>query len=138
MTLNAYITPCCAALLLAWAPCMASAQNRAEALLSKPYSDCMDRFTGTTEGMVNCMAAETKRQDTKLNQAYQAALALQTPERKTQLQAAQRLWLQFRDANCGFYLDPKGGTLARLSGNDCIMTSTAQRAKELEGFGPQR
>lgn len=129
--------PCCAALVLACAPLTASAQG-SDALLSKQYKACMERFSGTTNDMVGCMTAETKRQDTRLNLAYQAALTAQSPERQKQLQAAQRLWLQFRDANCGFYQDPKGGTLARLGANDCMMTSTAQRASELEGFGPQR
>lgn len=134
------LKPCCAA--LAWAlacvPGLASAQSTNESLLSKQYSACMDRFSSTTNDMVRCITEETKRQDTRLNEAYKAAMALQSPERKKQLQAAQRLWIQFRDANCGFYLDPQGGTLARLSANDCVMTSTAQRARELEGFGPQQ
>ena len=134
--MNAF-SSCCAALVLALAPLVASAQT-GEALLSKQYSACMDRFSGTTNDMVRCITGETERQDKRLNAAYQAAMALQSPERKTQLQAAQRLWVQFRDANCGFYLDPQGGTLARLSANDCVMTSTAQRARELEGFGPNR
>ena len=128
---------CCAALVLALAPLAASAQSD-ETLLSKQYSACMDRFSSSTADMVGCMTAEAKRQDKRLNVAYQAALQQQqSPERKKQLQEVQRLWVQYRDANCGFYLDPQGGTLARLAGNDCVMTSTAQRAKELEGFGPQ-
>ena len=146
LTLKTF-TSCCAALVLACAPWAASAQDAgaspatgigADGLLSRKYSACMDRFSNNNNYMVRCIAGETKRQDTRLNEAYQAAMALQAPERKKQLQAAQRLWIQFRDANCGFYMDPQGGTLARLSANDCLMTSTAQRAKELEGFGPNR
>ena len=153
LTLKTF-TSCCAALVLACAPCTVSAQGAAstppaasagpatgigaDGLLSRQYGACMDRFSSSTNDMVRCIAGETKRQDTRLNEAYQAAMALQAPERKKQLQAAQRLWIQFRDANCGFYMDPQGGTLARLSANDCLMTSTAQRAKELEGFGPNR
>jgi uncharacterized protein YecT (DUF1311 family) len=54
--------------------------------------------------------------------------------RKTQLLEAQRAWIKFRDVNCSFYLDPDGGTLARVSANDCVMTTTASRAVELEQF----
>ena len=148
------LSSCCAALVLACAAWPASAQNTgarapgasaapttgigADGLLSRQYGACMDRFSNSTNDMVRCIAGETQRQDKRLNAAYQAALQVQTPERQKQLQAAQRLWVQFRDANCGFYLDPQGGTLARLSANDCVMTSTAQRARELEGFGPNR
>ena len=138
MRLNAFITPCCAALVLACAPGAASAQNSDGGLLSPQYNACMDRFSNNNNDMVRCITGEAKRQDTRLNAAYQAAMGMQSPERKKQLQAAQRLWVQFRDANCGFYNDPDGGTLARLAANDCVMTSTAQRAKELEGFGPQQ
>ena len=137
MRLNAFITPCCAALVLACAPLAASAQSD-DGLLSPQYNACMDRFSNNNNDMVRCITGETKRQDARLNEAYKVAMALQSPERKKQLQAAQRLWIQFRDANCGFYNDPDGGTLARLAANDCVMTSTAQRAKELEGFAPQR
>ena len=76
------------------------------------------------------MTAETKRQDAQLNKAYKALMADLSPARKTQLQEAQRAWIKYRDANCGFYYDPDGGTLARVSANDCVMTSTAERARE--------
>ncbi|MGB0126460.1 MAG: lysozyme inhibitor LprI family protein [Rhodocyclaceae bacterium] len=50
------------------------------------------------------------------------------------MQEAQRAWIKFRDANCDFYYDPEGGSLARVSANDCMMSSTARRAKELESL----
>lgn len=127
----------CAAVVLGCTGHAAGAQN-ADALLSKQYAACMGQRTGTTADLVDCTTAETQRQDARLNQAYKAAMAQQSPERKKQLQAVQRLWLQFRDANCGFYADPDGGTLARLGANDCMLTLTAQRARELEGFAAER
>lgn len=126
-------TTCCTALVVVCASQGASAHN-AEALLSPQYTACMGQRAGTTQAMIDCTTAEHQRQDKRLNQAYQAAMALQSPERKKQLQAAQRAWLRFRDANCHFYADLDGGSLARVSGNDCLVTHTAQRAKELEGF----
>jgi len=57
-----------------------------------------------------------------------------TEERKSTLKTAQRLWIKYREANCGFYYDPDGGSMARINANDCFMTSTAERAKELESF----
>jgi len=50
------------------------------------------------------------------------------------LQEAQRAWIKYRDTNCDFYYDPDGGTLARVNANSCMMTSTADRARELESF----
>jgi uncharacterized protein YecT (DUF1311 family) len=57
----------------------------------------------------------------------------QSPERKKQLQDAQRLWIKFRDANCNFYYDPDAGTMATaVSGSSCFLEYTGYRAKELE------
>lgn len=102
--------------------------------LSKQFSTCMDKTGGVTVNMLDCIGAETKRQDMRLNNAYKEVMAQLTPARKKQLQEAQRAWIKYRDANCSFYADPDGGSLATISGNDCFMSATASRAKELEGF----
>lgn len=121
----------CSAFVFAMAPHVASAHDRE---LSKPYSACMDKSGGVTMEMIECIGSEVKRQDTRLNKAYKALMAELTPPRKTQLQEAQRAWLKYRDTNCNFYFDPDGGSMARVSANDCMMTSTADRAGELEAF----
>ena len=104
--------------------------------LSKLFATCMDKSGGVTQAMVECTVAETQRQDARLNKAYKTLMAGLSNDRKKQLQAAQRAWLTFRDANCGFYLDPDGGSIARVSANDCVMTMTATRATELENPAP--
>lgn len=105
-----------------------------DAHLTKQYSSCMDKAGGVTVNMLDCMGAETKRQDARLNQAYKDVMARLSPERKKQLQEAQRAWIKYRDANCRFYADPDGGSIATVNSNDCFMSATASRAKELEGF----
>ena len=84
--------------------------------------------------MIDCMSTETKQQDAKLNKVYKDVMSLLSPNRKRQLQEAQRLWIKYREANCKFYYDPDGGTMARVSANNCFMTATADRAKELESI----
>ena len=105
-----------------------------EAQLSQQYSTCMNQPDSTTVSMIDCMAAETKQQDARLNKAYKELMGTLSAERKKDLRTAQRLWIKYRDANCSFYYDPNGGSMARISANDCIMNSTAERAKELELF----
>jgi uncharacterized protein YecT (DUF1311 family) len=102
--------------------------------LSKQFSSCMDKAGGVTASMIDCMSTETKQQDAKLNKAYKDVLSLLSPNRKRQLQEAQRLWIKYREANCKFYYDPEGGTMARVIANNCFMTATADRAKELENI----
>ena len=118
-------------------PLAASAQESSN--LSQKFGACMDKSDGVTVNMMDCIDAEIKRQDVRLNKAYKTLMAAMTaadstPERKKQLQAAQRAWIKFRDLNCDFYHDPDGGTIAGVNANSCMMQMTADRAKELENF----
>jgi uncharacterized protein YecT (DUF1311 family) len=103
-----------------------------ESELSQEYSTCLDKANGVTFEMTDCIAAETSRQDARLNDNYKKLMSKLSPERKKSLVDAERAWISFRDANCQFYGDPQGGTSARLSANECILNATAQRAKELK------
>ena len=105
-----------------------------EALFTKNHSICLEKSGGVTVAMVDCIAAELKTQDARLNGVYKKLGTQLTPARKKQLQTAQRLWIQYRDANCAFYADPDGGTIATVSASDCVLRATATRAKELENF----
>ena len=104
--------------------------------LSASFDACMDKSGGVTAEMRACISAEHTRQDQQLNRNYQALMAELPQERKKQLQTAQRLWLQYRDANCQFYADPDGGTAAGVAAADCVLQMTAGRARELAGLRP--
>lgn len=116
--------------LLAAMAAPAAAQPSAPQL-SASFAVCMDKSGGVTAEMHACISAEHTRQDQQLNRNYKALMADLTPARKKQLQTAQRLWLQYRDANCHFYADPDGGTAAGVAAADCVMQMTAHRAREL-------
>jgi uncharacterized protein YecT (DUF1311 family) len=45
---------------------------------------------------------------------------------------AQRLWIQYRDANCLYY-DLGEGTITRIEAGNCMYRMTRARAEELEG-----
>jgi uncharacterized protein YecT (DUF1311 family) len=105
--------------------------------LTTQFTQCMESSNGVTINMLECINAETKRQDLRINKVYKIAMDQLSPERKKQLQQAQRAWINYRDANCQFYFDPDGGSLARVSANDCFMSATATRAKELEVISGQ-
>lgn len=100
---------------------------------SQAYNICMDEVSATTS-MVECISAEHEVQDAKLNAAYKTLMGTLSTDRKKQLRTAQLAWIAYRDANCEFYFDPDGGTIARLQANDCMLSMTAQRAAELDGF----
>ena len=119
--------------------CLAVASPQAFAQendLSPEYAKCIEQSGGADPAMLDCMGAEEKRQDKRLNDAYKKLMNELSAERKKELQDAQRLWLKSMQANCDFYLDPDGGTAARLAATECPVQAKAARAKELENFAP--
>lgn len=106
-----------------------------------PSTSC-DQYGGYE--LENCLNAALKTADAALNAAYKAAeAAIQadaqtSPGDKTtwqgELQAAQRAWLAFRDANCKPELidaewhDGSGATSAQQA---CVLTLTLSRTDEL-------
>lgn len=95
----------------------------------KPDCDC-----GRTPDIVACVGIETAKWDKRMNAAYQKALKEGEPPRQEQLRTAQRLWIQFRDAN-GLYFDMGEGTIARIDAAECVRNMTETRTHELEEFG---
>lgn len=100
--------------------------------LTKQFSVCMDKSNGVTSNMIDCLVAESNRQDARVNKAYKELMDQVSPQRKKQLEISQGAWITYRDENCQFYYDPEGGTIATVNANDCFMSATAARAKELE------
>jgi uncharacterized protein YecT (DUF1311 family) len=86
--------------------------------------------------MVECLKAKTAQWDKRMNVAYQQALKDAGNAQREPLRAAQRLWIQYRDANCLYY-GMGEGTIARLDAGECMRSMTEARAKELEGLGHQ-
>jgi uncharacterized protein YecT (DUF1311 family) len=91
---------------------------------------------GNTFQMVECLKAKTAQWDKRLNIAYQKAVQDAVPAQRDPLRTAQRLWIQYRAANCLYY-GMGEGTIARLDAGECMRSMTEARAKELEGLGHQ-
>jgi uncharacterized protein YecT (DUF1311 family) len=96
------------------------------------YSTCVRNSEGVTSKILDCISAELNRQDSRLNGAYQKLMSKLPKDRKKLLVEAQRAWIKFREANCGFYHDPNDGSAAHMAGNECFLNATVDRAKELE------
>jgi uncharacterized protein YecT (DUF1311 family) len=91
---------------------------------------------GNTFEMVECLKVKTAQWDKRMNIAYQQAVKDAGNAQRDPLRAAQRLWIQYRDANCLYY-GMGEGTIARLDAGECMRNMTEARAKELEGLGHQ-
>ncbi len=97
---------------------------------SPEYDACMDTAYSTVD-MLACTDAEVKKHDKLLNANYRKLMSNLNPDRQATLRKAQRLWIKYRQANCDFYYDPEGGTIQSLHSSGCVLTMTADRAKEL-------
>lgn len=98
--------------------------------LTKAFDVCIEKARSNV-GVINCTDDEIKRQDERLNKTYAALRSDIDPARRPALLQAQRAWIQFRDSNCDFYLDPNGGSIAPILATGCLMRMTADRADEL-------
>lgn len=112
----------------AMAACLAPAAHAGDA--GDPEENC----GGSTPEMVDCIAAKTARWDKRMTIAYQQAMKQAVGPQREQLRAAQRLWIQYRDANCLYYSMGEG-TIARVDAAECLRRTTEARARELEALG---
>jgi len=85
----------------------------------------------STYEMVDCLNVKTAYWDKRMTIAYQLMLKAGQPKQREQLRIAQRLWIQYRDANCLYY-GLGEGTIARIDAAECLRNMTESRTKELE------
>ena len=92
---------------------------------------------GNTFQMVECLKARTAQWDKRMTTtAYQQAIKDAGEKQRKQLRSAQRLWIQYRDANCLYY-GLGEGTIAPIDAGECVRNMTKARPEELEGLGHQ-
>ena len=123
-------------MMLRFVICAAAVLGLASGAQAGDQGDPEQSCDGNTFQMVECLKAKTAQWDKRLNIAYQKAVQDAVPAQRDQLRAAQRLWVQYRDANCLYY-GMGEGTIARLDAGECMRSMTEVRAKELEGLSHQ-
>jgi uncharacterized protein YecT (DUF1311 family) len=106
----------------------------ASAACAGAQGDPAQSCDGSTADMVECLKGKTAEWDKRLTIAYEKALKEAVPQQHDQLRAAERLWIQYRDANCLFY-GLGEGTISRINAGECLRSMTEARARELEGIG---
>jgi uncharacterized protein YecT (DUF1311 family) len=107
---------------------MAALPARAE-MFGPGFQPCGDK--PSTPDVVECVQAKTNAADQPLNAAYKALQARIDAAQRQPLLAAQRLWVQYRDANCGFY-GTQDGSIRQVQAAECIRAMTEDRARELK------
>ncbi len=106
---------------------------------SPAYQRCLDAPSGqSTAGMIGCIAAELSVQDARLNTTWRRVTARLNPRQKAKLQAAQRAWIAYRDADCRSLDDADWGTISRIAANQCMLRQTMERTAALAAFPDRR
>ena len=108
-----------------------SVVSSGELRYSSQYQHCLDHSGGVTSDMRACNGQELAYQDRLLNRNYKKAIRVLNREKKKELKTVQRLWIEYRDAKCGFEYGLTGGTMDLANGDGCLVDMTAERAEEL-------
>ncbi len=98
---------------------------------------CVDAPDANTFSLVACHMREQKIWDERLNVWYGEAQARlkDNASASAALKDAQRAWIAFRDAKCGFWAKRyEGGTFASVAAGDCIRETTGLRALEMRAI----
>ena len=111
-------------------PVVAAPTPQAAKAPANAYEKCINDAAGVIPDMIDCSAAEAKRQDARLNAAYKVAMG-KAPN-KDDLRNRQRAWIKERDKTCE--IDNDGGQAAVLNSYECVTAKTSQRAGELEAM----
>ena len=94
------------------------------------------RYGRPTAEMVECLSRQAKVWDRRLNEEYQKLMQSVQGGQREKLRAAQRVWVQYRDANCAYYAAGEG-TNSRVQAAECMRSMTESRTQELEQAGGQ-
>lgn len=114
----------CASVWLAFGSCC-SAQH-----MNAKDGPCQKPAFGDEE--TSCFYHASKHSDAELNQLYLRVLTVVDGDELAKLKAAQRLWMQFRDANCSAEEELySGGSAASMVKIACLEAVTRHRTEEL-------
>jgi uncharacterized protein YecT (DUF1311 family) len=98
--------------------------------MNEPDSPCAKVVV--TSDLVACLSKATASSDSKLNSIYREIRKHLESDEVKQLTQAQRLWIQYRDANCSAERALYGkGMAASPAYLACIESMTRARTKEL-------
>ncbi|MDI6027823.1 lysozyme inhibitor LprI family protein [Corticibacterium sp. UT-5YL-CI-8] len=88
-------------------------------------------------GMNICAAADYKTADAKLNATYAEIVKRLSDDEdgKKRLQAAQRAWIVYRDAECNFATgNAQEGSIYPMLQDNCLEGETLDRVKQLDVY----
>ncbi|WP_027059166.1 lysozyme inhibitor LprI family protein [Mesorhizobium loti] len=91
-----------------------------------------DRSDDGQQMMNICAGEDYQAADARLNKAYQNLISSDDADGKALMQAAQRAWISFRDAECAHTTAASaGGSIHAMEVSQCLTRLTNERIKQL-------
>lgn len=113
--------------------CVGTTQAACVAHVREAYRD-----VGEVHGEVPCLGAERDYWDARLTDRYDRLMAIEQgrgADRADALRAAERAWISFRDALCGYDRLTNGhGTGGETAEPLCLVRETARQSLILDGY----
>ncbi|MDX1920315.1 MAG: lysozyme inhibitor LprI family protein [Candidatus Caenarcaniphilales bacterium] len=107
--------------------------SKADDVQGISFTDCMNSSGGVTSEMLDCCSLELTKQEQIIRKTNEDLnTKLPSESQKEALQTSQKLWENYRQIHCLVSLDPDGGSASNLVYNDCLVTETTRRARELQ------
>lgn len=101
--------------------------------MNAPDSPC--KGPASNAEMTACFISASKAADERLNKIYSRIGEVLSANEQRDLQAAQRLWLKFRDANCSAERNLyAGGSAGPTVYAACVEADSRQRTNDLKAM----
>ncbi len=97
----------------------------------KSFDDCIEKTSGNTFAIVDCIDIEFSYQDKLLNKKYKALMSSLSVEKKNSLRDEQRLWLKKTNEGC-IYMADIDGQAGLINSKSCRLNRTINRLAEFE------
>lgn len=104
-----------------------SAVTAEEAPYTAEYTACIEQSAGVTATTLDCISAETERQNTALQQAELALRTALPRSNQAALAEAQRDWRRYRQSTCNLQQRVGDGSAAALAAGSCRLDLLVQR-----------
>lgn len=91
------------------------------------YTTCIEKSAGVTATTLDCISAETERQNAALQQAEQALRTALPRSTRAALTETQRDWHRYRQSTCNLQQRVGDGSAATLAAASCRLDLLVQR-----------
>lgn len=130
---HAYANICAALLSLG---VLSSVAPVAQEVGQAETTNCIERSSGVTNEMLDCLANSYKTVDGALNHVWSALLPSLDDAQQGTFRDAQRDWIEYRDSTCAAEASFQAGSFSSIALADCRLRLSIERLNWLKDLHP--